>query len=387
MITRALHLLRKGLASIFGYPKPIPYERHRLSHSLKIGYLIMDCVKHDDTQMLSESWDEKRHDKVRRTNLFRDLSRILISLARVPLPRIGSFTIDDKGAISLTNRPLTLRFQELENEGIPIEIARQDTYTAVEPYIQDLLSYHDSRLLYSPNAVNNALDGKLQMAAIAGMRAVMPHFLERSLRHGPFIFSLTDMHQSNIFVDEQWNIKYLIDMEWACSLPVEMQQPPHWLISCGVDEMVGESLSKYNEIREEFMEEFEKNERATHQHHNNLLLTRTMKRTWLTGGFFYFHAVNSTVGLYNIFQQHIQSRFTKDECTSADMDNTLSIFWGEEAEKVRAAKVQDRDVYKIQLRELFEIHARKGADGQDAAEKEFTQDISQKDKTQRTERS
>ena len=377
MIIRALHLLRKGLASIFGHPTPVPYRRHRLSHILKTGYLIMDCVKYDDTQMLSESWDEKRHDKVRRRNLFRDFSKILISLARVPLPRIGSFTIDDKGAISLTNRPLTLRLQELENEGIPIKISRQDTYTAVEPYVQDLLSYHDSRLLHSPNAVNNALDGKLQMAAIAGMRVVMPHFLDRGLRHGPFVFSLTDMHQSNIFVDEQWNIKYLIDMEWACSLPVEMQQPPHWLTSCGVDEMVGESLGKYNEIREEFMEEFEKNERATHKDQNSLLLTRIMRQTWLTGSFFYIHAVNSTVGLYNIFQQHIQSRYTKDEYTSADMDNTLSIFWGEEAEKVRASKVQDRDVYKKQLRELFEIHARKVVDGQNAVDKAFTEETSQ----------
>ena len=162
MIIRALHLLRKGLASMFNYPTPIPYQRHRPSHSLRTGYLIMDCVKYDDTQMLSESWDEKRHDKVRRRNLFRDLSKILISLARVPLPRIGSFTIDDKGVISLINRPLTLRLQELENEGIPIEISRQDTYTAVEPYVQDLLSYHDSRLLYSPNAVSSTLDGKFR---------------------------------------------------------------------------------------------------------------------------------------------------------------------------------------------------------------------------------
>ena len=345
----------------------------------------MDCVKYDDTQMLSESWDEKRHDKVRRTNLFRDLSKILISLARVPLPRIGSFTIDDKGSISLTNRPLTLRLQELENEGIPIEISKQDTYTAVEPYVQDLLSYHDSRLLHSPNAVNSTLDAKYQMAAIAGMRAVMPRFLERSLRHGPFIFSLTDMHQSNIFVDEQWNIKHLIDIEWACSLPIEMQQPPHWLINCGVDEMVGESLSQYNDIREEFMEEFEKNERANHQSDDSLLLTRTMKRTWHTGSFFYFHALNSTVGLYNIFQQHVQSRYTKNESTSADMDDTLSLFWREEAEKIGACKVKDREDYEEQLRELFEKHARNVIEKKNAVDEEVEEETSHK--FQRTERS
>lgn len=245
----------------------------------------MDFVEQDDSKMLSDSWDEKRTDKVRRGNLFRDLSKIILSLARIPLPRIGSFTMDDKGFISLTNRPLTLRLQELENEGIPIKIERQDTYTAVESYVQDLLSYHDSRLLHQPNAVNGPNDAKMQMAAIAGMRAVMPQFLDCSLRHGPFVFSLTDLHQSNIFVDEQWNIKYLIEMEWACSRPIEMQQPPYWLISCGVDEMLGDRFSQYNEVREEYMEAFEKEERSMLKKGQDLLLTRTMKRTWQTGSF------------------------------------------------------------------------------------------------------
>ena len=58
------------------------------------------------------------------------------------------------------------------------------------------------------------------------------------------------------------------------------------------------------------------------------------------------------------------------------MDNTLSIFWGEEAEKVRACKVQDRDDYKEQLRELFEVHARKGTDEEDAMDMEATKETS-----------
>ena len=73
----------------------------------------------------------KRHDKSHRTNLSRDLSQIMLSLGRIPLTRIGSFTLDNKGVLSLTNRPLTLQLQDLENGGIP-----------------DLLAYHDSRLRY-----------------------------------------------------------------------------------------------------------------------------------------------------------------------------------------------------------------------------------------------
>ena len=317
----------------------------------------MDWVEDNDRMMLSDSWDEKRDDKGRRQNLFKDLSKIILSLARIPLPRIGSFTINDAGVISLTNRPLTLRLQELENEGIPISIAKQDTYTSIEPYIQDLLSYHDSRLQHQPNAVSSACDAKAQMAAISGMRAVMPHFLERSLRNGPFVFSLTDLHQSNIFVDDQWNIKCLIDMEWACSLPVEMQQPPYWLVSCGVDEMEGELLQEYNEVREEFMEAFEKEERSLGRMDEDLLLTRTMKRSWETGSFFYFGAVESTTGLYNIFQQHIQSRYTKSALGRNDVDDALSLLWDQEAEKITADKVEDLEKYQIQLQQLFMTHA------------------------------
>ncbi len=59
--------------------------------------------------MLSESWENLRYDKHRRTNLFKDLSRIIFSLDRIPLPRINFLTMDDNGMLNFTNRPLTLR--------------------------------------------------------------------------------------------------------------------------------------------------------------------------------------------------------------------------------------------------------------------------------------
>jgi len=109
--------------------------------------------------MLSKSWEEKRQDKSRRTNLFRDLSRIILSLGRIPLARIGSFTLDNTGVLSLSNRPLTLRLQILENRGISINMTRENTYTAVEPYILDLLAYHDSRLRSSDGSSEEVSKG------------------------------------------------------------------------------------------------------------------------------------------------------------------------------------------------------------------------------------
>ena len=312
--------------------------------------------------MLSNSWEEKRQDKSRRTNLFRDLSRIILSLGRIPLARIGSFTLDNTGVLSLVNRPLTLRLQELENGGIPTNIARKNTYTAVEPYILDLLAYHDSRLRHQPNSINDEPDCRAQMAAITGMRAVLPHFINRDLRDGPFLFTLTDIHQSNVYVDEEWHIKYIIDLEWACSLPMEMQNPPYWLTSQGVDHLTGENLAEYDKVHEEFMEAFEyeeklQNERMQCRDKDDLPRARTMRRAWNSGSFFYFHALDSTTGLFNLWGRNIQPRFSNVGNLEDESNRLLAPYWCVDAENVVATKMKEREEYIEQLRAMFEAKA------------------------------
>lgn len=50
-------------------------------------------------------------------------------------------------------------------------------------------------------------------------------------------------HQSNIFVDDGRDVKYLIDLEWTFSLPIEMQCPPYWLTSQTVDGLADDHLT------------------------------------------------------------------------------------------------------------------------------------------------
>ncbi|KAL9017102.1 MAG: hypothetical protein Q9185_005562 [Variospora sp. 1 TL-2023] len=326
---------------------------------LKLGYLLIEYIEEDEGLMLSESWEEKRQDKSRRTNLFRDLSRIILSLGRIPLARIGSFTLDNTGVLSLTNRPLTLRLQELENGGIPIDIRRGNTYNTVELYILDLLVYHDSRLRDQPNSINDEPDCRAQMAAITGMRAVLPHFIDRDLRDGPFLFTLTDIHQSNIYVDEQWHIKRLIDLEWACSLPMQMQNPPYWLTSQAVDHLTGERLAEYDKVREEFMEAFQHEEKLQQngwmlqRDNDDLPRTRTMRRAWETGSFFYFHALDSTTGLFNLWGRNIQPRFSNVGNLKDKWNRLPASYWCVDTESFIAAKMKDREAYIEQLAAMF----------------------------------
>jgi len=349
----------RQLRSFFCYPPLCPYICRRQPYSLKTGYLLIEYIEEGEGVMLSESWEERRQDKSLRTNLFRDLSRIILSLGRMPLARIGSFTLDNAGVLSLTNRPLTLRLQELENGGIPINIARGNTYTTVEPYILDLLAYHDSRLRYQPNSINDEPDCRAQMAAITGMRAVLPYFINRDLRNGPFLFTLTDIHQSNVYVDKQWHIKRLIDLEWACSLPMQMQNPPYWLTSQAVDHLTGENFAEYDKVREEFMEAFEHEEKLQNgwklqRDNDDLPRARTMRRAWETGSFFYFHALDSTTGLFNLWGRNIQPKFSNVGNLKNELNRLLAHYWCIDAENVVAAKIKDREAYIEQLGAMFE---------------------------------
>lgn len=306
--------------------------------------------------MLSETWDDAlQQSQSRRINLFRDLSRIMLSLSQSSLPRIGSWTLDSNGILKLANRPLTLRLQHLENEGIPTNIDRSLTYLAADGYYLDLLSCHDSRILNQPNALNDGTDGRAQMANLTIMRAILSHFTSQELRHGPFVFQLTDLHQSNIFVDDDWNIKCLIDLEWACSLPVETMHPPYWLTGRYIDDLVGQHLDSFSKAHHQFMEVFEEEEK-TFAPWTDASPSRTniMRRGWKIGNFWYFQALDSPKGLYNVFRDHIQSKFAPSQNTDPDFPRIVSEYWASGVKDIISAKLQDKEAYEKMLRKKFE---------------------------------
>lgn len=134
------------------------------------------------------------------------------------------------------------------------------------------------------------------------MRALLPHFTNRELRQGPFLYRLTDLHPSSIFVDRHWHVKCLVELEWACSLPAETLRPPLWLTGRSMNDLTGENLEAFKQVYEEFLDVFEEEERLlpsidnTHSYRTDL-----MRRAWQTGGFWYFHSLDSPRGLFNLF--------------------------------------------------------------------------------------
>lgn len=119
---------------------------------MKVDYLLIEFSEETHGSMLFNTWNEGQNDPKRRKTFFHDLSRIFLNITQIPLPRVGSFVID------ITNRPLSVEIQQLENENIPTEISRDYTYSTADSYIADILGFHDNRFRYQPNAVNNLGD-------------------------------------------------------------------------------------------------------------------------------------------------------------------------------------------------------------------------------------
>ncbi|KJK87005.1 hypothetical protein H633G_09131 [Metarhizium anisopliae BRIP 53284] len=88
---------RRYFLATFGFPQPSRYVCHPSSRfaDLDIGYLLIQTIT--SGEMLSESWDEKRDDVRLQDNLQRSLARMMLSLASVPLARIGAFRLDNNG--------------------------------------------------------------------------------------------------------------------------------------------------------------------------------------------------------------------------------------------------------------------------------------------------
>jgi hypothetical protein len=315
--------------------------------------MLYEYIGPETGEVLSDIWNQQREDPVWKQNLFRGMARLILSLARIPQPRIGSFEFQNNGTITLTNRPLPCSVVILENDGASRTISRNETYTSTEPFVSDMLTLHDEFFRSNPRAVSSMGDCLGQMASQTLLRAISHHYIHREDRDGPFLVQFTDLHASNVFVGKHGNITCLIDHEWICALPAEMLSVPYWLTGCAIDGITNEKLREFEIVHQEFMKIFEEEE-VKMMPTNPPAITPIMHDGWKSGAVWFWHCITSVNAAWSLVEDHIGPRFLP---LSTDFEGILSQYWCQGSPLVAERKVAEREEYAKQLRVLFDEKA------------------------------
>ncbi|OAA49733.1 Aminoglycoside phosphotransferase [Beauveria brongniartii RCEF 3172] len=130
-----------------------------------------------------------------------------------------------------------------ENEDVPLDLPQQTTFSTSAELVLSHLDAFDRRLMNQPNAIVSEEYAWYQMTSLGGARLTLPQLLSRDLARGPFVLTLTDLSRSNVFVDADWNITRIIDLEFACAWPMEFWQTPHWLDADFIDQIDYDKLA------------------------------------------------------------------------------------------------------------------------------------------------
>lgn len=293
------------------------------------------------------------HDAGRQARLFQGMARIMLSLARLPQPHIGSFQFNtSNGTIALSNRPLTCTMMIFENSGTPRTIQPGQVYQTTDSFASDMLTLHDNHLLHDSHAVRHEEDARERMTIRMLLRAVMHHFILSDGRNGPFLLQLTDFHQSNIFVDDDWNVTCLIDLEWICALPAEMLSVPYWLTNCSIDDIIDEEYGTFDETRQVFLAAMDEENKSLRMEHE-IQITSTMRDAWASKGVWFWACLRSLNAWLFVFEDHLLPKFSTEKGLVGDLKQ-LSTFWREDVGYVVKAKVDDEEQYQAELRSLFE---------------------------------
>lgn len=227
---------------------------------------------------------------------------------------------------------------------------RETTYTSTEPFVADMFRFHDQCFLCHPNMIYDEKDCRGEMAARLLVRMLAHRYIRPERRNGPFFLQFDDFHVSNLFVDAEWNITSIIDLEWVCALPIERLAAPYWLTGCAIDDILEERWEEFNNAQAEFMDIFEAEERNV-MPEQDYSRARIMRETWASGGVWFWQGILSINAMSSLFTDHICPKFSNR--LSFGSEELISRFWSEDAAEVIVRKVKQYNSYAEELRSLF----------------------------------
>lgn len=141
-----------------------------------------------------------------------------------------------------------------------------------------------------------------------------------------------------------------MDLEWGCSLPIEMIHPPYWLTGEFVDTI---KEDEYKRLWTEFIQILAQEELDTKR---EPLLSTIMTRGWEIGTFWYSLALQNPFAIFRLFIDRIQTRLIREdiyELYEQEYGLIMASHWAFDITETMNKKVEDRREYDNKLRHTF----------------------------------
>ncbi|KAF5019173.1 hypothetical protein F66182_8823 [Fusarium sp. NRRL 66182] len=163
----------------------------------------------------------------RRRHFHSQLIEVMAQLRQLEFATAGSLMPDREGGSEpAMGNMLSIPINELEldrSETRPPPIF--DSATSFALHQHQLMS----EAYQLPRSELSRETAELELFALNHLRQLIPKLIAPECDGGPFVLCHSDLRPTNIIVDNDLNIRSIIDWEWAYTIPRQFFVPPSWI--------------------------------------------------------------------------------------------------------------------------------------------------------------
>jgi hypothetical protein len=215
-------------------------------------------------------------------------------------------------------------------------------------YFQQLADQHLNHLHTHRNAVGNLEDARRYFIARHRLKQSIDRFLYTNNNTSPFKIYCYDFCPSNMIVDEDLNIKAVVDFEFWNALPAQFAHgPPWWLTSLRPDEWIDRGFdfealkSRLEPHVEQFLQVMEKVEKEKATDEPVALLSVPMRDSWISGRFWFNLAMDDSWTIDAVYWAALHK--PGDEVLDEAMEDELKAFYHVKMKQLEAFNVECRE--------------------------------------------
>ncbi|KAF2452339.1 kinase-like domain-containing protein [Lineolata rhizophorae] len=196
---------------------------------IRVPYMLLEYI---DGRQLTQD-DVASGSGERRKHIFEQLADIYLELYDQRFDSIGALTLDVDGSSWSfgCNRPLSSTISEQELGGLdPSAVVPVNrTFASAIDYYYALTGLAFNDFIRARDSVLTEKDARDDLYDLHKFRSGIMDWVDPELNHGPYCLMHGDLLPSNIIVDEDCNIKAIIDWEWSRTVPPQLFVPPGWV--------------------------------------------------------------------------------------------------------------------------------------------------------------